>query len=273
LESSSPYEQQLENVNDDFNLFDGGNDFMDFGLPDDVAFNLEEYQKQSMFAATPASPKPEYTAIPSEMPFLHVSVQDEPAAAVPVEIALVGMDVDEPSDDDDGDNDECESDSDCCDSDSDHEFEAVVDVASIVPTISTVPIKLLPIPTPSPSPRPSSPPAPLPSRSPSQSPKVPRSRAKKGEKRVHACPECLREFTRACNLQSHILTHSNVRDHACSECDKTFARVYDMQRHKRIHSNKLEDKPYGCPDCPSRFKRTEPRNRHRQIVHGWDGKK
>ncbi|KAF9139936.1 hypothetical protein BGX30_007260 [Mortierella sp. GBA39] len=258
LELSSPYEQQLENPDDDLPSFDC--EFFDFGVADDVPFDVEEYQKLSMFVAALPCPKPEYTAIPSEVPLFPVSVQDEP-----VERASVGMDVDE----DDDDDDECDSDSDC-DSDSGNE---VVVTPTIVPMISTTPIQLLPPPSPYPSPSSSSSASPPPPPSPtSQSSKLPRSRAKKGEKRVHACPECRRVFTRACNLQSHILTHSNLKPHACSECDKTFARVYDMQRHKRIHSNKLEDKPYPCPDCSLCFKRTEPRNRHRQSVHGWVGK-
>ncbi|KAG9071779.1 hypothetical protein KI688_005995 [Linnemannia hyalina] len=265
LELSSPYEQQLENPDDDLLNFDCG--FLDFGVENDVPFDVEEYQKLSMFVAAPPCPKPEYTAIPSEVPLFPVSVQDEP-----VENASVGMDVDESSDDEnDDDDDECDGDSDC-DNDGDNE---VVVAPIIVPMISSTPIQLLPTPSLSSSPSSSFSTSPPPPPSPaSQSSRSPRSRAKKGEKRVHACPECQREFTRACNLQSHILTHSNLKPHACSQCDKTFARVYDMQRHKRIHSNKLEDKPYPCldPSCSLRFKRTEPRNRHCQSVHGWVGK-
>ncbi|KAF9149288.1 hypothetical protein BG015_008915 [Linnemannia schmuckeri] len=264
LEPSSPYEQQLENPGDDLALFDGGIQLLDFGVENDVPFDVEEYQKLSMFVAVPANPKPEYTAIPSEVPLFPSSEQGGP-----VESAVVGMNVDDSSDDDDGD-DECDGESDC-DSDSDNETEVVAVPAPIAARAISTPIKLSPTPIPSHSP-PSSSSPPLPSSVASQPPKLPRSRAKKGEKRVHVCPECLRVFTRACNLQSHILTHSNLKPHACSECDKTFARVYDMQRHKRIHSNKLEDKPYDCPDCSMRFKRTEPRNRHRQSVHGWAGK-
>ncbi|KAF9549882.1 hypothetical protein EC957_002453 [Mortierella hygrophila] len=263
LELSSPYEQ-LENPDDDLLNFDCG--FLDFGVENDP-FDVEEYQKLSMFVAAPPSPKPEYTAIPSEAPLFPVSVQDEP-----VERASVGMNVDESSDDEnDDDDDECDSDSDC---DNDGDSEVVV-AATIVPMISTTPIQLLPTPSLSPSPSSSSSTSPPPPPSPaSQSSKLPRSRAKKGEKRVHACPECRREFTRACNLQSHILTHSNLKPHACSQCEKTFARVYDMQRHKRIHSDELKDKPYAClhSGCSLRFKRTEPRNRHCQFVHGWVGK-
>ncbi|KAF8932886.1 hypothetical protein BGZ47_011134 [Haplosporangium gracile] len=265
LEPSSPYEQQLENPDDDLALFDGGIQLLDFGVENDVPFDVEEYQKLSMFVAAPTNPKPEYTAIPSEVPLFPGSKQGEP-----VESAVVGMDVDASSDDD-GD-DECDGES-GCDSDSDNETEAVAVPAPVAARTIFTSIKLPPTPTPSHShPSSSSSSSPLPPSAAFQPPKLPRSRAKKGEKRVHACPECLREFTRACNLQSHILTHSNLKPHACSECDKTFARVYDMQRHKRIHSNKLEDKPYDCPDCSTRFKRTEPRNRHRQFVHGWAGK-
>ncbi|KAF9284520.1 hypothetical protein BGZ88_009934 [Linnemannia elongata] len=256
LELSSPYEQQLENPGDDFFSLDSG--YLDFGIENEP-LDVEEYQKSSMFVGAPASPKPEYTAIPSEIPLLHGSVQVEPVVG-----EAVDMDVDESSDDEDDDDDEE------CDSDADN----MVVVAPIVaPKISATCIELPPTPTPSTSPSSSSssssptPPSPT-----SQSPKLPRSRAKKGEKRVHTCPVCSRVFTRACNLQSHINTHTKLKHYSCSECPRKFARVYDMQRHKRIHSDKLEDKPYGCPECPMRFKRTEPRNRHCQTAHGWSAK-
>ncbi|KAF9911918.1 hypothetical protein EC991_001824 [Linnemannia zychae] len=125
------------------------------------------------------------------------------------------------------------------------------------------------LPTPSTSPPPHTSPPALPhTHTTPQKPKIPRSRAKKGEKRIHVCLECNRQFTRACNLQSHVLTHLNLKPYPCTECDKTFARVYDMHRHKRIHSDAMKDKPYKCPDCPMRFKRTEPRHRHLESVHG-----
>ncbi|KAF9920341.1 hypothetical protein FBU30_009851 [Linnemannia zychae] len=95
-----------------------------------------------------------------------------------------------------------------------------------------------------------------------------RQRAKKGEKRIHACHICLREFTRACNMQSHILTHSGDKPHSCSQCDQKFVRIYDKKRHMRIHNS--DDGPYKCEMCPLRFKRTEPRNRHQQVVHNWN---
>ncbi|KAG0272600.1 hypothetical protein BGZ95_011620 [Linnemannia exigua] len=248
LEQPSHYEDNFESLF----LNQDGLEQLDFSENTDP-FDLQEYLKNYVY------PKVDYTIPSSDESLLPVSVQayEEPAlsTANPEEsAAVVNMTVDGCcSEDEDDSGSECESDED------DDE------IAVAAPMIIHVP------PTPSPSPPPSiqqSQPHVVPSQVP-EKPKIPRSRAKKGEKRIHACPDCRREFTRACNLQSHILTHSNLKPYGCSECDKTFARVYDMQRHKRIHSNKLEDKPYSCPDCPTRFKRTEPRNRHRQSVHGW----
>ncbi|KAG0374791.1 hypothetical protein BGX24_009920 [Mortierella sp. AD032] len=233
------------------------------GLLMDYSENTDEFDLRE-FLKDDATLKVDYTAIPSsEETLLPISVQayENPAlaTAIPEEsAAVVNLIVDECCSEEE-EEDESDSESEC-DSDDDDEITAAS------PMIIHVP------PTPSPSPPRACQQQPQPQGFPSQVPektKIPRSRAKKGEKRIHACPDCNREFTRACNLQSHILTHLNLKPYACSECDKTFARVYDMQRHKRIHSNKAEDKPYDCPDCTIRFKRTEPRNRHRQSVHGW----
>ncbi|KAG0219158.1 hypothetical protein BGX33_004476 [Mortierella sp. NVP41] len=244
LELSSPYEE-IDNL-DNYDFENGGLcsvELLDMG--ENEEFNLQAYLDCLKPDPVDAN-KPEYTAIPTDVVPLPISVQDEAAvAAAATAVATVevqSMELDDSSDDDTSD------DEDVCESDDDEDDTDSFDVAI----------------------RPPSPPSSL-SPSPSSSSnnnKSPRTRAKKGEKRVHACPLCQREFTRACNLQSHILTHSNLKPHACSECDKTFARIYDMKRHKRIHSNSPEDKPYSCTECAMTFKRVEPRARHLQAVHG-----
>ncbi|KAF9133265.1 hypothetical protein BGW39_010183 [Mortierella sp. 14UC] len=263
LELSSSYEDNLDSL-----YFDrDGLELLDFS-ENTIEFDVQEYLRMTLGDAVA---KFEYTAIPSIeeqvsslFPDPVLSYDDKSAVsvatcctAIPLEsVPVVNMDVDSVDEEDD---EEAESDNESdCESDDDE----------YVPV--TAPMTIPIFPTPSVSPPPSVQPyAPSLVLTTVEKPKIPRSRAKKGEKRIHACHECRREFTRACNLQSHILTHSNLKPYSCTECDKTFARVYDMQRHRRIHSNKLEDKPYSCPDCTIRFKRTEPRNRHRQTVHGW----
>ncbi|KAG0063802.1 hypothetical protein BGZ90_002500 [Linnemannia elongata] len=87
-------------------------------------------------------------------------------------------------------------------------------------------------------------------------------------KKQHACPECSRIFTRRCNLQSHRLTHTNLKPFPCPQCGQSFARIYDMRRHHRIHGQSEDDKPYKCPMCPQAFRRIEPRVRHMLSTHG-----
>ncbi|KAG0374792.1 hypothetical protein BGX24_009921 [Mortierella sp. AD032] len=88
-------------------------------------------------------------------------------------------------------------------------------------------------------------------------------------KKQHACPECSRIFTRRCNLQSHRLTHTNLKPFPCPQCGQSFARIYDMRRHHRIHGQSEDDKPYKCPICPMAFRRIEPRVRHLLAAHGY----
>ncbi|KAF9139935.1 hypothetical protein BGX30_007259 [Mortierella sp. GBA39] len=87
-------------------------------------------------------------------------------------------------------------------------------------------------------------------------------------KKQHACPECSRIFTRRCNLQSHRLTHTNLKPFPCPQCGQSFARIYDMRRHHRIHGQSEDDKPYKCRMCPQAFRRIEPRVRHMLSTHG-----
>ncbi|KAF9920339.1 hypothetical protein FBU30_009849 [Linnemannia zychae] len=94
-----------------------------------------------------------------------------------------------------------------------------------------------------------------------------RQRAKKGEKRIHACHICSYVFTRGCNMREHVRRiHLNKDKHPCPQCEIQFKSKYDMKRHLRIHTS---DKPYLCSMCPLSFKRIEPRNEHQKRVHNW----
>ncbi|KAJ3366502.1 hypothetical protein GGF32_005504 [Allomyces javanicus] len=77
--------------------------------------------------------------------------------------------------------------------------------------------------------------------------------------KVFQCPVCDKTFTRAFNLKSHVMTHSNDRPFACRYCDRTFARKHDCERHQRLHTG---DRPYRCGACGIGFPRHDALARH-----------
>ncbi|KAJ3373295.1 hypothetical protein GGF31_000728 [Allomyces arbusculus] len=77
--------------------------------------------------------------------------------------------------------------------------------------------------------------------------------------KVFQCPVCEKTFTRAFNLKSHVMTHSNSRPYVCRYCDRTFARKHDCERHQRLHTG---DRPYRCGACGVGFPRHDALARH-----------
>jgi hypothetical protein len=55
---------------------------------------------------------------------------------------------------------------------------------------------------------------------------------------VFPCPSCPKVFKRKYNLESHSITHSDLRPHSCSICGDSFARLNDLSRHERSHQPK-----------------------------------
>lgn len=57
------------------------------------------------------------------------------------------------------------------------------------------------------------------------------------------CEQCNVVYKKRYNLQSHLLSHENIRPHACSVCHKDFARVGDLRRHTSTHTG---EKRFVC---------------------------
>ncbi|MCJ1380286.1 hypothetical protein MMC17_003389 [Xylographa soralifera] len=73
------------------------------------------------------------------------------------------------------------------------------------------------------------------------------------------CPLCLKRFTRAFNLRSHVRTHMNERPFACTVCLKAFTRLHDLNNHKIVHTRV---KNFKCAGCEKRFSRATALKRH-----------
>lgn len=82
------------------------------------------------------------------------------------------------------------------------------------------------------------------------------------------CSLCPRRFTRAFNLRSHLLTHTDERPFICTVCGKAFARNNDRKSHEFLH---LGQKKFVCKGdlangnqwgCGRRFSRKRNFQRH-----------
>ncbi|KAI9680515.1 MAG: DNA-binding transcription factor [Caeruleum heppii] len=82
------------------------------------------------------------------------------------------------------------------------------------------------------------------------------------------CHLCVKRFTRAYNLRSHLRTHTDERPFVCNYCGKAFARQHDRKRHEGLHSG---EKKFVCKGelksghswgCGRRFARADALGRH-----------
>ncbi|KAI9022103.1 hypothetical protein DFJ74DRAFT_671559 [Hyaloraphidium curvatum] len=65
------------------------------------------------------------------------------------------------------------------------------------------------------------------------------------------CHICAKQFARANNLKSHMLSHSQEKPYKCRYCDMAFVRAYDQRRHERGHTT--ESKAFTCQYCGKGF--------------------
>jgi len=66
----------------------------------------------------------------------------------------------------------------------------------------------------------------------------------------HVCFDCSRSFQRKKSLDTHILTHSNMKPYSCQYpgCTKKFKQSGQLKTHNRLHTG---EKPFQCtyPMC------------------------
>ncbi len=67
----------------------------------------------------------------------------------------------------------------------------------------------------------------------------------------HKCPLCMGIFKGRPSLNTHLLTHTRVKEYSCSKCSKQFTQKSTLEVHvKSVH---LKIKPYKCSVCNSTF--------------------
>lgn len=99
------------------------------------------------------------------------------------------------------------------------------------------------------------------------SPTKPTIKVEKGgaESIVNQCSQCDKQFTRACHLKRHMMSHLDVKPYECEVCMKKFSRIDHLNIHRLHHS---DVKPHICDICNRGFTRAEHLRKHKQSRHG-----
>lgn len=88
--------------------------------------------------------------------------------------------------------------------------------------------------------------------------------------KTYQCEVCGMKFRHSHSFRSHKKTvHSTVLPFVCAICDKGFKRKCNLQQHMITHS---EERPISCPECGDSFKRITHLKQHTAAIHG-DGRK
>ncbi|KAB0393091.1 hypothetical protein E2I00_013973, partial [Balaenoptera physalus] len=83
-------------------------------------------------------------------------------------------------------------------------------------------------------------------------PKAPPFPKTEGPRKGYSCPECARVFASPLRLQSHRVSHSDLKPFTCGACGKAFKRSSHLSRHRATHRARAGP-PHTCPLCPRRF--------------------
>ncbi|XP_007506447.1 zinc finger protein 580 [Monodelphis domestica] len=81
----------------------------------------------------------------------------------------------------------------------------------------------------------------------------PKGEAGPAPRKGYSCPECGRLFESPCRLQSHRISHSDLKPFVCGACGKAFKRSSHLSRHRSMHQPE-GSRCHACPLCPRRFR-------------------
>jgi len=83
--------------------------------------------------------------------------------------------------------------------------------------------------------------------------------------KLHACRECGKCFSFACQLEVHTRWHTKEKPYGCTVCRKSFTTVSMLRRHHRIHTG---EKPFRCHVCGKCFNQSAHLNTHFRLHTG-----
>ncbi|XP_076864374.1 uncharacterized protein LOC143516573 [Brachyhypopomus gauderio] len=98
--------------------------------------------------------------------------------------------------------------------------------------------------------------------------KFSRAHLLKAHRQVHRegapqCPQCGKSFSQPAKLQTHLRTHSGKKAFSCTQCGKNFSTLGNLKTHQRIHTG---ERPYTCSQCGKSFGQAGNLKRH-QLIH------
>ena len=81
----------------------------------------------------------------------------------------------------------------------------------------------------------------------------------------YACLKCDKRFSQACNLKTHMMTHTVDKPYSCSQCHKRYIHKSSLKMHLMIHTG---EKPYSCSQCHKRYIQKSTLKKHMRTHTG-----